>query len=85
MVILDVIDSLVESLQNTKSYTVTELSTEGSKVNTITGYRAINSKHHEDQAVQEIATAELVGAPRPSLLISDANWSRSRVPWVPTS
>ena len=60
---LDVVDSLIESLQKTKSYKVTELSTEGEKVNTITGYRAINSKHHEDEAVHEIATAEIVRRP----------------------
>ena len=54
-------DSLIEQLQNSKEYTVTEISDEGEKVNTIRNYRAINSKHNEADAISEIATADMVG------------------------
>lgn len=55
-------DSIIEQLQKTKEYTVTEIGAEGKKVNKITNYRAINSKHEEAKVVEEIATADLVGA-----------------------
>ncbi|KAL8767190.1 MAG: hypothetical protein Q9194_006053 [Teloschistes cf. exilis] len=60
VVFVDVVDSLIEQLQKTKEYTVTEIGGEGEKVNKITNYRAINSKHNEKEAVDEIATADLV-------------------------
>ncbi|PWY84641.1 mannitol-1-phosphate 5-dehydrogenase [Aspergillus sclerotioniger CBS 115572] len=60
VVFVDVVDSVVESLQNTKSYDVTEVSEEGESTKTITNYRAINSKHNESDAIQEIATADIV-------------------------
>ncbi len=53
-------DSLIESLQKTPEYTVTEIGAEGEKVNTIKNYRAINSKHQEAEAIKEITTADLV-------------------------
>ena len=53
-------DSIIEKLQSTKSYTVTEIGGEGEKVNTITNYRAINSKTHEADVIKEIASADLV-------------------------
>ena len=53
-------DSIIDQLQKTKSYTVTEIGGEGEKENTITNYRAINSKYHEDDVVKEIASADLV-------------------------
>jgi mannitol-1-phosphate 5-dehydrogenase len=53
-------DSIIEQLQKTKEYTVTEIGGEGEKVNTITNYRAINSKHNEADVVSEIATADMV-------------------------
>lgn len=53
-------DDLIEKLQKTKEYTVTEIGGEGEKVNTISNYRAINSKHNEDDVVKEIATADMV-------------------------
>lgn len=61
VVFVDVMDSIIEQLQATKSYTVTEIGGEKEKVNTITNYRAINSKHHEADVVKEIASADLVG------------------------
>lgn len=53
-------DSIIEQLQQNKEYTVTEIGGEGEKVNTITNYRAINSKTHEKDVIHEIATADLV-------------------------
>lgn len=60
VVFVDVVDKLIESLQKTKSYTVTELSGKGDETHTITNYRAINSKTHESDVVHEIATADIV-------------------------
>lgn len=53
-------EKLIEQLQQTKSYTVTEIGGEGEKVNTISNYRAINSKSHEKDAIQEVSNADLV-------------------------
>jgi mannitol-1-phosphate 5-dehydrogenase len=60
VVFVDVMDSIINSLQNTKSYQVTEVSEEGESTKTITNYRAINSKTHESDVIKEIATAEVV-------------------------
>ena len=57
---VDVVDSIIEQLQKNKSFTVTEIGGDGEKVNTITNYRAINSKTHEADVVKEIENAELV-------------------------
>ena len=53
-------DSIIDLLQATPEYTVTEIGTEGEKVNKITNYRAINSKYHEADVVEEISKAEIV-------------------------
>lgn len=60
VVFVDVMDSIIEQLQNNKEYTVTEIGGEGEKVNKITNYRAINSKTHEADVIDEISTADLV-------------------------
>lgn len=60
VVFLDVVDSLIESLQKNPSYTVTEIGKDGESTFEITNYRAINSKHEEDKAVEEIATADTI-------------------------
>lgn len=60
VVFVDVMDKLIEQLQKTKSYTVTEVSDEGEATFTIDNYRAINSKTNESEVVEEIATADLV-------------------------
>ncbi|KAJ5907554.1 Mannitol-1-phosphate 5-dehydrogenase [Penicillium taxi] len=60
VVFVDVMDSIITSLQNTKSYQVTEVSEGGEVTKTITNYRAINSKTHEKDVIQEIANAEIV-------------------------
>lgn len=53
-------DSIIEQLQKHKSYQVTELGAEGEKTNTISNYRAINSKTHEEDVVKEIEKADIV-------------------------
>ena len=53
-------EKLIEQLQQTKSYTVTEIGGEGEKVNTISNYRAINSRSHEKEAIEEVSSADLV-------------------------
>ena len=53
-------DSIIELLQKTPSYTDTEIVTEGTKVNTITNYRAINSKYNEQDVIKEISEADIV-------------------------
>ena len=56
-------DSIIEQLQKHTTYTVTEIGAGEKKVNTISGYRAINSKYHEADVVKEIATADVVRLP----------------------
>lgn len=60
VVFLDVVDSLINNLQATPSYTVTEIGDDGQKVFTIDNYRAINSKTNEADAVKEIESADVV-------------------------
>ena len=60
VIFLDVVDALIDNLQNTKSYTVTEIGAEGAKTNTISNYRAINTKTHEADAIKEISEADIV-------------------------
>ncbi|KAK3672084.1 protein disulfide isomerase (PDI) protein [Recurvomyces mirabilis] len=60
VVFIDVMDSIIESLQKTKSYTVTEIGSDGEKSFTIDNYRAINSKHEMEKVIEEIATADVV-------------------------
>ena len=60
MVFIDVVENIIDQLQKNKEYTVTEIGGDGEKVNTITNYRAINSKTHEEDVIQEITTADLV-------------------------
>jgi len=60
VVFVDVMDSIINSLQSSKSYQVTEVSEEGESTKTITNYRAINSKTHESDVIQEISDADIV-------------------------
>lgn len=60
VVFVDVVDTLIEQLQQTPKYTVTEIGGDGEKVNTITNYRAINSKTNESDAIEEITSADMV-------------------------
>jgi len=60
VVFIDVMDSIIEKLQKTPKYTVTEIGPDGERTFTIDNYRAINSKHEMDKVIKEIATADTV-------------------------
>jgi mannitol-1-phosphate 5-dehydrogenase len=60
VVFVDVMDNLIKTLQDTPSYTVTEIGEDGERTFTIDHFRAINSKHEMDKVVHEIATADVV-------------------------
>ncbi|KAI9038470.1 mannitol-1-phosphate 5-dehydrogenase [Aspergillus affinis] len=60
VVFVDVVDSVINALNESDSYSVTEISEDGEVTKTITNYRAINSKTNESDVVQEIATADVV-------------------------
>ena len=60
VVFIDVVDALIDALQKTPSYTVTEVGADGESEFVIKNFRAINSKHNEEQVVDEIATADVV-------------------------
>jgi len=60
VVFIDVMDSIIEQLQKTPKYTVTEIGPEGETTFTIDNYRAINSKHELEKVIEEIATADTV-------------------------
>ncbi|KAH0559557.1 hypothetical protein GP486_003922 [Trichoglossum hirsutum] len=60
VVFADILDNIIDQLQKSPSYTVTEIGAEGEKKFTITNYRAINSKYHEADVIKEVSTADLV-------------------------
>ncbi len=60
VVFADVMESIITKLQETSSYKVTEIGVEGESTNTITNYRAINSKTNEADVIEEIKTAAIV-------------------------
>lgn len=60
VVFVDVMDSVIEQLQNNKSYKVIQVGAEGESESVITNYRAINSKTHEEDVIKEISTADIV-------------------------
>ena len=60
VVFVDVMDSIIEALQKADSYKVTEISADGEHTKTISNYRALNSKTHMDDVVNEISTADVV-------------------------
>jgi mannitol-1-phosphate 5-dehydrogenase len=60
IVFADVMDPLIQSLQSTPKYTVTEIGTEGEKSFDVTSYRAINSKTNEADVIKELSTAGIV-------------------------
>jgi len=60
VVFVDVMDNLIETLQKTSSYEVTEIGDDGEKKFTIDNYRALNSKHSMSEVIHEIATADVV-------------------------
>lgn len=60
VIFVDVVDKLIDDINNTKSYTITEVGAEGKKTKTITNYKAINSKHNMPETIDAIANAEIV-------------------------
>ncbi|KAF4956347.1 hypothetical protein FGADI_3924 [Fusarium gaditjirri] len=60
VVFADVNDSIVNQLNNTPSYRVIEVGSEATVENTITNYKAINSRTHEEDLIETIRTAEIV-------------------------
>ena len=60
VIFADVVDSLIDSINNSPSYKVIEVGAEGTSESTITNYRAINSKTHEQDLVDQISTADVV-------------------------
>jgi mannitol-1-phosphate 5-dehydrogenase len=60
VVFADVTDALVDKLNAQPSYKVIEVGAEGTTESIITNYRAINSKTHEEDLIQEISTADVV-------------------------
>ncbi|KAH0534221.1 hypothetical protein FGG08_007197 [Glutinoglossum americanum] len=60
VVFADVLDSVIDQLQQTPSYNVTEIGADGERTLTITNYRAINSKYHEQDVINEISDADIV-------------------------
>ncbi|RDW90957.1 putative mannitol-1-phosphate 5-dehydrogenase [Coleophoma crateriformis] len=60
VVFADVMDSIIDQLQENKSYKVIQVGAEGTSESTITNYRAINSKTHEADVINEITTADIV-------------------------
>jgi len=60
VVFVDVVDKLIDDINATKSYTITEVGNEGRKTKTITNYKALNSKTHMDDVVDTISKADIV-------------------------
>lgn len=60
VVFVDVMDKIINELNATKSYTVTEIGDDGEKTFEIDHYRALNSKYNMDQVIEEISTADVV-------------------------
>lgn len=60
VVFVDVMDSIIESLQKNTSYEVTEIGPDGESKFTIDNYRAINSKNELQKVIDEIASADVV-------------------------
>jgi len=57
---VDVMDTIINQLQSTPSYTVTEIGEDGERSFTIDHYKAINSKYNMEEVVKEIAEADVV-------------------------
>jgi mannitol-1-phosphate 5-dehydrogenase len=53
-------DSVINALQKSTKYTVTEIGEDGEHNFDIDHYRALNSKYEEDKVIEEIATADTV-------------------------
>jgi mannitol-1-phosphate 5-dehydrogenase len=60
VIFADVQDALIDKINAQSSYKVIEVGTEGTSENTITNYKAINSKTHEADLIKAISTADIV-------------------------
>lgn len=60
VIFADVNDTIVNLINDAPSYRVIEVGSEATTENTITNYRAINSRTHEAELVEEISKAEIV-------------------------
>lgn len=60
VVFADVAEPLVNALNKEPSYKVIEVGEDGTSENTITNYRAVNSRTQEAELVDEIASADIV-------------------------
>ncbi|KAH6961695.1 mannitol dehydrogenase C-terminal domain-containing protein [Ilyonectria sp. MPI-CAGE-AT-0026] len=60
VIFADVNGKLIDQINETPSYRVIEVGTEGTTENTITNYRAINSSTHEEDLIEQIRTADVV-------------------------
>lgn len=60
VVFADVNGDLIDKINATPSYRVIEVGAEGTSESTITNYRAINSRTHEEDLIEEIRTADVV-------------------------
>ncbi|OAL35562.1 hypothetical protein AYO20_05181 [Fonsecaea nubica] len=60
VIFVDVVDDLINRINASKSYKITEVGEEGEKSKVITNYRALNSKYNMDDVVKEIANADIV-------------------------
>lgn len=60
VVFCDVMENIIDQLNAAKSYKVIQVGAEGTSETTITNYRAINSKTHEEDVIKEISTADVV-------------------------
>merc|ERR1712000_126727 len=60
VVFVDVVDDLIDRINATKSYKITEVGPEGEKSKTITNYKALNSKYNMEEVVKTVADADVV-------------------------
>ncbi|KAM7201786.1 Mannitol dehydrogenase C-terminal domain containing protein [Naviculisporaceae sp. PSN 640] len=60
VVFADVNGQIIDLLNANPTYKVIEVGSDGTTESIISNYRAINSKTHEDQVIDEIATADIV-------------------------
>ena len=60
IVFVDVVDKLIDDINATKSYTVTEVGADGERSFKIDNYTALNSKYKEAETIDEISRADVV-------------------------
>ena len=60
VVFVDVVDALINQINETPSYTITEIGVDGKKTKKITNYRAINSKYNMEDVIDTISKADIV-------------------------